>query len=236
MRYSSPQRLCGILVLFLCLTAGHAALARENAPDVREGFMLVTDAAPDVVLEIRYYSTYNFMGARVDGYLSPVAMLTKEAATALQTASLAALDQGCTLKIFDAYRPQIAVNHFVRWAKDLGDQKTKDIFYPQVDKTKLFDLGYIASKSGHSRGSTVDLTLIDRKSGKELDMGSPFDFFGPISHHGTTMITPEQTANRNILKAIMHKAGFRPLPEEWWHYTLDDEPYRDTYFAFPVKQ
>ena len=215
-------------VLALCqVRLGHAAL-----PD---GFVYVAEAAPDVLLEIRYYSTYNFVCARVDGYKAPVAVLSEEAAMALCRAAETSAARGYVLKIFDAYRPQTAVDHFVRWADDAQDTKCKDIFYPQVDKARLFELGYIAAKSGHSRGSTVDVTLVDRLNGQELDMGAPFDFFGPISHHETPLITPEQTANRAILLTIMRESGFKPYAEEWWHYTLENEPYPETYFTFEVQ-
>ena len=202
---------------------------------VPDGFVRVTDMEPDVLLDIRYYSAFNFVGTRVDGYFAPVAVLSRPAAVALARAVAAARDQGLVFRIFDAYRPQAAVDHFVRWAEDATDQQNKALFYPDVDKSRLFALKYIAAKSGHSRGSTVDLTLVSRTTGTELDMGSPFDFFGEISHHGTARITREQTANRNLLKSIMENAGFRPYPEEWWHYTLADEPYPDTYFTFPVQ-
>ena len=225
---------CGLRVFLIwCALAlcpalpGHAAL-----PD---GFVYVAEAVPDVLLEIRYYSTYNFVGARVDGYKAPVAVLSAEAAASLRRAAGIAAERGYVLKIFDAYRPQAAVDHFVRWAGDMHDAKYKAVFYPQTDKARLFELHYIAAKSGHSRGSTVDLTLVDRLSGRECDMGSPFDFFGPISHHGTNLITPKQAANRAILQSIMKESGFKPYAEEWWHYTLDNEPYPKTYFNFEVR-
>jgi D-alanyl-D-alanine dipeptidase len=123
----------------------------------------------------------------------------------------------------------------MRWAKDLDDTKMKEKYYPHLDKSVLFELGYIAEKSGHSRGSTVDLTLVDVSTGKELDMGSGFDFFGEISNHGTDLIPEEQEKNRNILRDAMMEAGFKIYPEEWWHYTLENEPYPDTYFDFPVR-
>jgi D-alanyl-D-alanine dipeptidase len=200
-----------------------------------DGFVYVTDAVPDAILEIRYFSTYNFVGARVDGYLAPLAISTKEAAAALRKASESLRGKGYAAKVFDAYRPQAAVDHFVRWAADATDTKMKACFYPDVQKNRLFSDGYIASKSGHSRGSTIDLTIIDIKTGREVDMGSPFDLLGPISNHGTSLITAKQTANRMILKQAMERAGFKPYNKEWWHYTLKDEPYPDTYFAFPVK-
>ena len=227
---------CGLCVFYVAVWCALALCpARPGHAALPDGFVYVAEAVPDVLLEIRYYSSYNFVCARVDGYKAPVAVLSTEAATALRRAAEASAARGYVLKIFDAYRPQMAVDHFVRWASEVRDTKCKDIFYPKTDKARLFKLGYIAAKSGHSRGSTVDLTLVDRLSGKELDMGSPFDFFGPISHHGTTLITPEQAANRVILQTIMQESGFKPYAKEWWHYTLDNEPYPDTYFTFELQ-
>ncbi|WP_461362363.1 M15 family metallopeptidase [Candidatus Darwinibacter acetoxidans] len=199
-----------------------------------EGFVYVTDVIETAQLDIRYYSGYNFVGTRINGYNAPTAILTVEAAEALKKAADILDEQGYYIKVFDAYRPVRAVEHFVLWAQDLDDQKMKAEFYPEVDKALLFDLGYIALRSGHSRGSVVDLTLVYKDTLDEVDMGSSFDFFGPISHHGTDLITPEQEANRNILRDAMVAAGFEPYPEEWWHYRLIDEPYTDTYFDFPV--
>jgi D-alanyl-D-alanine dipeptidase len=200
-----------------------------------EGFVYVHEVIDTVQLDIRYYGENNFVGTRIDGYERPVAILSEEAAAALKVAADILEEQGYYIKIFDAYRPQMAVDHFIRWAQDLDDVKMKEQFYPDVDKSKLFELGYIAEKSGHSRGSTVDLTLVDKHTGEELDMGGGFDFFGEISHHGTDLITEEQERNRNILREAMVAAGFKPYPEEWWHYTLENEPYPDTYFNFKVK-
>ena len=198
------------------------------------GFVLLSDAVPDAILEIRYYSTYNFAGARIDGYEEPVALLTKEAAAALKEVSDDVISQGYRLKIYDAYRPQKAVDHFVRWAADTDDVKMKEYFYPELEKDVLFPLGYIAEHSGHSRGSTVDLTLFDMKTEKEADMGGTFDYFGELSHPDYKGITDEQYANRMILRKAMMRHGFKPLEEEWWHFTLENEPYPDTYFTFPV--
>lgn len=200
-----------------------------------QGFVLVSDVVPDVILEIRYHSTYNFVGARVDGYEEPTAILTREAAEALKAANKELMAAGYRIKVFDAYRPQRAVSHFVRWAKVIGDTLTKQSFYPEVDKRNLFKLGFIASKSGHSRGSTIDLTLVDAKSGKELDMGGVFDYFGVLSHPFYQGITKEQAANRMLLRNAMLKHGFKPLSTEWWHFTLKNEPYPETYFDFPVR-
>lgn len=198
------------------------------------GFVLLSEAVPDAILEIRYYSTYNFVGDRIDGYEDPVALLTKEAAAALRAVSDDVAARGYRLKIYDAYRPQMAVSHFMRWALDFEDTRMKAYFYPELEKDVLFPLGYIAEHSGHSRGSTVDLTLFDMNTGKEVDMGGTFDYFGDLSHPDYTGITEEQFANRMILREAMLAHGFKPLMEEWWHFTLENEPYPDTYFTFRV--
>ncbi|MCR4687778.1 MAG: M15 family metallopeptidase [Lachnospiraceae bacterium] len=197
-------------------------------------FVLLSEAVPDAILEIRYYSTYNFVGDRIDGYEEPVALLTKEAAKALQEVSDEVMAKGYRLKIYDAYRPQMAVDNFMAWALDADDTRMKEYFYPELDKTVLFPQGYIAEHSGHSRGSTVDLTLFDMETEKEVDMGGTFDYFGELSHPDYTDITDEQYANRMILREAMLNHGFKPLDEEWWHFTLKDEPFPDTYFTFPV--
>lgn len=200
-------------------------------------FVLLSDAVPDAILEIRYYSTYNFVGDRIDGYEQPTALLTKEAAAALKNASDELKAKGYRLKIYDAYRPQMAVTHFMNWAKDIDDTRMKEYFYPELDKSVLFEQGYIAEKSGHSRGSTVDLTLFDMKTEKEVDMGGTFDYFGELSHPDyKDGITEEQYNNRMILREAMLNNGFKPLVEEWWHFTLENEPFPDTYFRFPVNE
>lgn len=204
--------------------------------DDASDFVLLTDAVPDAILEIRYYSTFNFVGDRIDGYEQPVALLTKEAAAALKAVSDEMTGSGYRLKIFDAYRPQCAVDHFVRWALDPEDTRMKAYFYPELEKNVLFPRGYIAAHSGHSRGSTVDLTLFDMKTGKELDMGGSFDYFGAQSHPDYKGITQEQYANRMLLREAMLSHGFRPIASEWWHFTLANEPYPDTYFTFPVHE
>lgn len=204
--------------------------------DGSENFVMIAEAVPDVILEIRYYSTYNFVGKRIDGYMEPVALLTKEAAKALKEVSEEVKKMGYRLKIYDAYRPQKAVDHFVRWSKDISDTSMKEYFYPNLNKYVLFEQDYIMAKSGHTRGSTIDLTLFDMNTEKELDMGGTFDFFGEESHpdHKAT-ITTEQYNNRMILRNAMLKHGFKPLDSEWWHFTLKDEPFPDTYFNFDVK-
>lgn len=209
--------------------------AEYRSAQSAEGFVLLAEAVPDVIQEIRYYSTYNFVGERIDGYEEPCALLTKEAAEALKQVSDDMMAQGYRLKIYDAYRPQQAVDHFVRWAADTSDTRMKPYFYPEVDKSLLFVEGYIGTKSGHSRGSTVDLTLLDMQTGKELDMGGTFDYFGERSHPDYNGdLTQEQKNNRRILREAMLKRGFRALDTEWWHFTLNNEPYPNTYFTFPV--
>ena len=203
----------------------------ENAA----GFVSVGEAIPDVMLEIRYYSTFNFIGERIDGYEQPVALLTREAAARLKEVSDDLAEKGYRLRIYDAYRPQKAVDQFMRWAKDSSDVRMKPFFYPDLDKSALIPGGYIAEHSGHSRGSTVDLTLFDTRTQKDLDMGGPFDFFGELSHPGYRGVTEEQYANRMLLRGAMIRRGFRPLDEEWWHFTLENEPYPDIFFTFPVR-
>ena len=200
----------------------------------REHFVKISDVIPDIILEIRYYSTHNFVGQRIDGYLAPTALLTRQAADSLKVVSDELKAQGYRLKIYDAYRPQCAVDHFVRWAADVPDTLMKRYFYPDVDKSRLFELEFIMEKSGHTRGSTVDLTLFDMAAEKDVDMGGTFDWFGVESHPDYTGITPEQFANRMILRDAMLRHGFKPLDSEWWHFTLKDEPFPDTYFTFPV--
>jgi D-alanyl-D-alanine dipeptidase/L,D-peptidoglycan transpeptidase YkuD (ErfK/YbiS/YcfS/YnhG family) len=219
-------------VLLSVYASDCAAQVPESYPP--PGFVYVLDMVPDAVLEMRYYGVDNFVGTRVDGYNAPQAILSVEAAAALRAASADLRKKGYILKIFDAYRPDTAVKHFMRWAKDPADIKNKARFYPGVDKSRLVELGYVAEKSGHSRGSTIDLTLVDIKSGQEVDMGSPFDFFGKISHHGTPLITPQQAANRKILRDAMEAQDFTSLPTEWWHYRLYREPYYKIYYNFPV--
>ena len=198
------------------------------------GFVLLADYVPGIVQEIRYYSTYNFIGDRIDGYEEPVALLTVEAARALKAVSGEMNVHGYRLKIFDAYRPACAVRHFVLWGIEDLDIRMKPYFYPDLPKQELFEGGYIARRSSHSRGSAVDLTLLDMKTGKELDMGSPFDLFSEISHPDFKGITQEQFDNRMLLQEVMVRNGFKPIASEWWHFALKDEPYPDTYFEFPV--
>ena len=208
---------------------------RSTGPDDPSGFVVLTDVVPDVILEIRYFSSFNFVGTRVDGYEEPIALMTREAAHALKAVSDEAMTLGYRLKIWDTYRPQRAVDHFCRWGENVTDTLTKRYFYPYLDKDVVFDQGYIARRSGHSRGSVVDLTLVDMKTGRDIDMGYGFDWFGGESHPDYRGITEEQYANRMLLRGLMLKHGFRPIEEEWWHFILKNEPYPDTYFTFPVR-
>ncbi|MBE8954580.1 MAG: M15 family metallopeptidase [Quinella sp. 2Q5] len=214
-----------------------AAAQKSSAPDDPSGFVVLSEAVPDIIQEIRYYSTYNFVGDRIDGYEQPVALMTREAAAALKNVSDYVMRRGYRLKVYDAYRPQMAVDHFVRWAKDVKDTRMKKFFYPTIDKSRLFPEEYIMEKSGHTRGSTIDLTLFDMKTGKEVDMGGTFDHFGIESHPDYKgKLTKRQLKNRQFLRNAMMKFGFRPLETEWWHFTLENEPYPDTYFTFIVRE
>ena len=217
-----------------CYNHGMAVDYKEKITKDSSGFVLLADMVPGIIQEIRYYSTYNFVGDRIDGYEEPCALLTKEAARALKTVSNEMNAQGYRLKVFDAYRPTAAVRHFQLWGIEDLDQRMKPFFYPNLDKEELFSRGYIASQSSHSRGSTVDLTLLDMQTGKELDMGSPFDLFDPVSHPDSRDVTEEQYTNRMFLQKAMMRNGFLPIDCEWWHFTLADEPYPDIYFDFPV--
>ena len=203
----------------------------ENDPS---GFVLLADHVPGIIQEIRYYSTYNFIGDRIDGYEEPCALLTKEAARALKSVANEMAAVGLRLKVFDAYRPAKAVKHFVLWGIEDLDLRMKPFFYPDLEKDDIFAKGYIASRSSHSRGSTIDLTLLDMATGKEVDMGSPYDLFSEISHPDYRGVTDEQYDNRMLLQGAMVRNGFEPLDCEWWHFTLANEPYPDTYFDFPV--
>ncbi len=197
-------------------------------------FVVLADYVPNIIQEIRYYTTYNFIGDRIDGYEEPCALATIEMARALKSAANELLVKGYRMKIFDTYRPARAVKHFVLWGIEDQDIRMKPYFYPELVKQELFRKGYIASKSTHSRGSTVDLTLFDMKTGKELDMGSPFDLFSELSHPDCRTVTEEQYQNRMLLQKTMIRNGFKPIDCEWWHFTLEDEPFPDTYFDFPV--
>lgn len=250
------------------LAAGAAALltvaalsptARaEPEPKAPEVFVALSSVDPSIIQEMRYITPHDFVGEPIDGYRQPLCILTRPAAEALHRAQLKLLRQGYSLKVYDCYRPQRAVDHFVRWAKDLDDERMKAEFYPRVDKSRLFADGYIAEKSGHSRGSTMDLTLVklpalptrpyhpgqplvpcyapknDRFPDNSVDMGTGFDCFDTLAHTDDPRIQGAQRANRQFLKSTLAAQGFVNLPEEWWHFTYQPETFPDTYFDFPV--
>ncbi|QCE40315.1 M15 family metallopeptidase [Psychroserpens sp. NJDZ02] len=202
---------------------------------LREGFVYAQDIIDDLAVELRYCNDNNFVGAQIDGYNKEVVIMTDLAAKALKKVQDTLKKQGLGIKIYDAYRPQRAVNHFVRWAKQINDTLKKRQFYPNVKKRNLFKQGYIASKSRHSSGSTLDLTIINLETGIALDMGSPFDFFGPESWVDNKNLTKKQQANRQLLQHVMLTNGFRNYSQEWWHFTLRGEPFRNQYFDFPIE-
>ena len=208
-----------------------------TAASLPSGFVYLNDIVPDIMLDIRYASADNFIGKPIDGYVKPVAITTSKTASALKNAQADFKRFGLSLKVYDAYRPQRSVDHFVRWAKDLHDLRMQTEYYPHIAKQNLFREGYIASKSGHSRGSTVDVTLIYADANglaQELDMGTLFDFFDTRSWPEYRGLTAAQRANRMLLQMVMEKHGFKPYPKEWWHFTLKQEPYPNTYFNFAV--
>tara|TARA_R110000868_G_scaffold73952_3_gene214006 strand:- start:141 stop:806 length:666 start_codon:yes stop_codon:yes gene_type:complete len=200
-----------------------------------KGFVYVEAIIPDLDVELRYFTPNNFVGTPIEGYHSNKLILTIESARALKLVHEALQEQNLCLKVYDGYRPQVAVNHFIKWARDLNDTINKQKFYPNVKKRNLFKEEYIATRSGHSRGSTIDLTIIDGNTSIPLDMGSAYDFFGEESWVTNENITEKQKANRLLLQTFMLKFGFRNYPKEWWHFTLHGEPFRDTYFDFTVK-
>ncbi|MEV7091718.1 M15 family metallopeptidase [Amycolatopsis sp. NPDC051045] len=248
------------LAVTLAAMAGLAVPTPAQAATPAAGFVALSDVAPSILQDIRYDTRHNFVGRRIDGYRRPLCILTRQAAEGLRDAQAQLRRQGYTLKVYDCYRPQRAVDHFVRWAKDLADEKMKAEFYPNVAKDRLFADGYIAEKSGHSRGSTMDLTLVripppfqrpyvpgeplkpcfaprdQRFPDNTVDMGTGYDCFDPLAHTDNPAITGSARQHRDLLRSTMSAAGFRNLPEEWWHYTLDDEPFPDTYFDFPVSR
>lgn len=227
------------VVLFFLVFAFPAPFshAKQQADPLPRGFVYVDEMIPDIRIELRYATNHNFVGDHIDGYVQPRPILTRQAAEALKKVQEELRPFGLGLKVFDAYRPQRAVDHFVRWAKELKDARMKAEFYPGVRKEDLFRDDYIAARSGHSRGSTVDLTIVpvDGASARELDMGSGFDFFGPESWPTFSGISPERRAHRMLLQILMKKYGFKPYPKEWWHFTLENEPFPDTYYDFPVR-
>jgi|TARA_A100001011_G_scaffold159088_1_gene167407 D-alanyl-D-alanine dipeptidase len=202
--------------------------------NLEDGFVYLKDIDDSVIVDLKYYSTENFTGQLVEGYHSNTAILTNESASALSNAQDDFNKLGYSLILYDAYRPQRAVDFFVQWSKNLDDTINKRIYYPNIKKSELFKLGYIAYKSGHSRGSTVDVSLVELSTNKELDMGTIFDYFGIESHTFSDDITEKQKSNRLILYEIMSQNGFKNYPKEWWHFTLEKEPFKK-YFDFLVK-
>jgi D-alanyl-D-alanine dipeptidase len=226
-------RLLAAASLMLSLTP--AAFAQPRSEQRPGTFVDAASVAPGLIVEARYAGSHNFVGAPIDGYDKPICYLTRPAAAALAQVVADLEPRGLTIKVFDCYRPERAVAHFVRWARNLADVAQKAEFYPQVDKRTLFRDGYIAARSGHSRGSTADLTLARRADGQELDMGTPFDFFSPRSWPSDRSVHADAQKNRAVLAQAMRKRGFRPYDKEWWHFTLRHEPYPETYFDFPVR-
>jgi len=223
-----------VAVLGMLTLLGACQSIDQKQPLSQEGFTELK-TGDSVQTEVRYFSSENFVGEVIDGYQAPVVYLTRAAHEALQNVIEEAESLGYGIKVFDAYRPQQAVDHFVRWAGDLTDVRMKAQYYPAVEKQYLFRDGYIASRSGHSRGSTLDLTLFDLSTGVELDMGTAWDFFDLSSWSESRAVTIQQQSNRGLLRTLMGRHGFQPLREEWWHFTLENEPYPETYFNFPIR-
>jgi D-alanyl-D-alanine dipeptidase len=222
-------------ILISIIALGLLCFGFYQKQKLSEGFVYVKSVIPDLDVELRYFTTHNFVGDTIDGYKSNNLILTRETAEKLKLVQDELQQQNLCLKVYDGYRPQRSVNHFIRWAKDLNDTINKSEFYPNVAKRNLFKEEYIASRSGHSRGSTVDLTIIDGNTGKPLDMGSPYDFFGKQSWVDYDGITESQKKNRQLLQRVMLKHNFRNYPKEWWHFTLRWEPFPKTYFDFEVE-
>lgn len=221
--------------IFLFISIAIAfAFSAQNKNSLPDGFIYVKDVIPDIDVELRYFSTHNFVGDTIDGYNRNTLILTKQSAEALKKVNDELQQQNLCLRVYDGYRPQRAVNHFMRWAKDLNDTINKQQFYPNVEKRYLFREEYIATRSGHSRGSTLDLTIIDGNTNEPLDMGSPYDFFGKESWVNHPDLTKIQKTNRELLQQVMLKHNFRNYPKEWWHFTLRWEPFPKTYFDFEI--
>lgn len=217
-----------LIAVFVAISC--PALAQQRPAS----FVDAATVVPGLVVEMRYLGSHNFIGTPIDGYQKPICYLTRQAATALGEVARDLQPRGLVLKVFDCYRPARAVAHFVRWAQNLSDIARKAEFYPDVDKRTLFRDGYISARSGHSRGSTLDMTLA-RADGTELDMGTPFDFFSPRAWPSDKSVSAEAQANRKLLAAAMTRRGFAPYDKEWWHFTLRKEPFPRTFFDFPVR-
>ena len=224
-----------LLSVVLLVSTSVQIQAQNKLGTLPEGFVYVKEVIPKLRTDLRYYSENNFIGKPIDGYNKPKCILTTDAAQALKKVQQDFEKLGFGLLIFDAYRPQRAVNHFVRWAQDSTDTKMKEQYYPNIDKKDLFKEQYIATKSGHSRGSTVDLTIVSLKTGHILDLGSPFDLFDEKSNVSYKNVTKNQRSIRLMLQRRMVKHGFIPHEKEWWHFSLAKEPYPDTYFDFSIE-
>ena len=200
-----------------------------------ELFVELGEIEPSIVVDLKYYSGENFVGESIEGYAEHRCLITHPAAIALQRVQHQLAEFGLGLKVFDAYRPQRAVDHFITWSNSQGDNPHKQNFYPTLQRHELFSKGYLIKHSSHSRGSTVDLTLIDLQQGEELDMGTCFDFFGPESWFDAQQVSPQARANRMLLQQMMTLHGFVPFQQEWWHFTLQDEPFPNQYFDFIIE-
>lgn len=221
--------ICAFMLFFIVIFPAWG----DTVSTDKNGFDKIYNVIDDAVFDLRYYSPYNFTGHKIRGYNAPVAYMTKEALQALAIAAADLRSQGYRILVWDSYRPQKAVDHFVEWINDPDDDGNKS-FYPTLKKSDLIAGDYIMPKSGHTRGSTIDLTII-KQDGSFVDMGGTFDLFSEISHPDYKKLTKKQKKNRKILRDAMLKAGFKPLDSEWWHFTLKNEPYPDTYFNFDVE-
>ena len=224
----------GMILILQSCSSDQSEQTEAVIPVFYEVNSFLSDEVQPIQTDVRYFSADNFVGEVITGYNAEKILMTLEAALALAAIQIELGERGLGLKVFDAYRPQQAVDDFARWAEDINDTSTKAEYYPNIAKQDLFSLGYIAAQSGHSRGSTVDLTLVELITGDELDMGAPWDLFDPISWPTSLEVSLPQKTNRETLREIMLRYGFNPLREEWRHFTLDDEPFPDTYFDFPI--
>ncbi|AFA47726.1 M15 family metallopeptidase [Acetobacterium woodii] len=198
-------------------------------------FVDISLEIPGIITDVKYFTGDNFVGEKIDGYEKPAILLTEKAAIALERVQRQLMEEGCGLKVFDGYRPKRAVAHFIRWGKQEENGKTKSIYYPDMTRREIFENGFIAPESSHTRGSTVDLTVVKLETGTEIDMGGSFDFFSEVSYSDYDHLTLDQSKNRVQLRYLMRSEGFEPLQQEWWHFTLSNEPYPEIYFDFPIQ-
>lgn len=254
------RALAPLIVALICeLSCAGLKAAKIDVVTKPADFVDIKDVIPSIALDIRYYTSHNFVGDKIDGYNAPKCLLTEQATEALKNVQEELNEFSLSLKVYDCYRPQRAVNQFIEWAEDPDDTKMKSEFYPDTDKKDLFRQDYVAKKSGHSRGSTVDVTIVPiptpledkyepgqtlypcywpmgkRFRDNSVDMGTGFDCFSEFSHTDNKQLNVQQRVNRLALKSIMEKYGFINLESEWWHYTLEDEPYPNTYFDFVIE-